>query len=262
MKTTSNAKSHSLALAAIAAVTFGAGLAHAQDGEGDPAAAPQGETLTTPEGVKVDANGVPLPPPPEPKGAEFGINLRLRNVRLPQGLLELFVDRASGGSSEVGFGLDLVRRRDNFELHVGLEYDPINVPAGTWIEKGKTIPGNEVDYVQFNGFGWVALEANFINHHPLAKQVSLRYGGGAGLAFLLGDVTHIDRACTSSDVNSCTLDTNGGQKIKYDLKSPVYPLITGLIGVQYRPADKVAINVELGLRTVLPFFGVSGTYFF
>ena len=252
---------HSTILTATAASLLTA-LVTVNVARADDAPATTEPTTTTADGAVVTEDGAPVPPAEEAPGAEFGIGIRLRNVRLPQGIFELFVDRAAGGSNQVGIGVDLVRRRENFELHIGLEYEKIGAPAGIWIEKDKPIPANEADFVEFNNFGWVSIEANFISHHNFTEQFALRYGGGAGIGILFGNVTHVDRVCGSSDPASCNGEPNGGVKIKYDLKSPVYPVITGLIGVQYRPTKKVTVNLETGIRTALPFFGISGAYFF
>lgn len=249
---------HSTFLAATTISLLTVSVARADD-----APATTEPTTTTADGAVVTEDGAPVPPPEEATGAEFGVGIRLRNVRLPQGIFELFVDRAAGGSSQLGIGVDLVRRRENFELQIGFEYEKIGAPAGIWVEKDVPVgPGNEVDFVEFNNFGWVSIEANFISHHNFTEQIALRYGGGAGIGILFGDVTHVDRTCTSSDIASCNVDTNGGVKVKYDLKSPVYPVITGLIGLQYRPTKKATVNFEAGIRTALPFFGISGAYFF
>jgi hypothetical protein len=212
--------------------------------DGDPTAALPGEPT-----VVADA-----------PAAEWGLGIRLRNVRIPKGMVELFVDRAPGSGSDLGFGVELVRRKANFEVQLGVEYEKLSIEKGIWIESGKPIPENEADFVEFNDFGWVTVEATFLFHSPVSKNLAIRYGGGAGLGVLTGDVTHIDRGCTSSDPQTCTIETNGGQKIKYDLP-PVLPVFNAVIGLQIRPIEKMTINIEGGLRT-LPFFGVSGTFFF
>ena len=56
---------------------------------------------------------------------QFGVGLRLRNVRVPKAILELFVDRASGGASNFGYGVELTRRRGTFELQLGLEFERV-----------------------------------------------------------------------------------------------------------------------------------------
>ena len=209
-----------------------------------------------------DDGGDAPAPAATPKRPEFGVALRLRNVRLPKSLLELKVDSAPGGLSELGFGLELARRKGNFELQLGLEYDPLQIDPGVWIEKDKPIPQNEPDFVEFEGFGWMTLEINFINHTELAKNFYLRYGGGIGLGFLLGEIVRTDYRCTTDDPDSC--GPYGGatnNKTPYDLFTPVFPVITGLVGLQYRAGGNLAFNLEGGIRTV-PFWGGSVGYYF
>lgn len=230
----------------VAMLGVARGVAHGQAVlEADPAAA---------------LPGAPVAVTAEPSPVEWGLGVRIRNVRIPQGMVELFVDRASGSGSDLGLGVELVRRKSDFELQLSFEYESLSIDKGIWIEKGKPIPANEADFVEFDGFGWFTLEATALLHTPLTKILALRYGAGLGLGVLLGEVTHVDRGCTSSNPESCTVETNGGQKLAYDLP-PVMPVINAVFGVQLRPIEKMTINVEGGIRT-LPFFGVSGTYFF
>lgn len=204
--------------------------------------------------------GNPTAAAPAAPTVQWGLGVRARNVRLPQFVAELFVDRAPGSGSNFGLGLELVRRRGDVELQLGFEYEQLSMTKGIWIEKGKPIPENEVDFVEFDGFGWFSLEATALLHTPLSKHFALRYGAGLGLGVLFGEVTHVDRGCTDSTVDSCTVETMGGAKIPYDLP-PVLPVINAVFGAQIRPVENMTINVEAGIRT-LPFLGVSGTYFF
>ena len=68
-----------------------------------------------------DASASPTVLVTEPK-VEYGADLRIRQVFVPKGMIELFVDRAAGGASNTGIGIDLVRRRGNLELQFGIEY--------------------------------------------------------------------------------------------------------------------------------------------
>lgn len=225
-------------------------------------------------GVALDDDKKPAPSPAlddAPKAGSgddanvYGVGLRLRNVRIPTAVLELFLERAAGGASNVGYGLELVRRRGTFEVQLGLEFEHLTVTRGYWLDKGKSIPADEVDFVQDGAvrdkpFGWFTIDFTFINHAPLTKWMSLRYGGGAGLGILTGEVTHIDRRCTGATYDTCTLDTMGGVVFAYDLP-PVFPVVTGLLGLQFTPLEHLTINLEGGLRTV-PFLGMSSNYFF
>jgi hypothetical protein len=252
-----------LTIGAMLSVALASGSAHAGaalDDDKRPAAD------TTPEQTPDQAAAA------DEGEATYAVGLRLRQLWLPKGMIELFVQHAAGGASNQGVGVEFVRRRDTFELQIGLEFEHITVGKGPWLDNNKSIPADEVDYVQdgsVNGkpFGWFTIDFTFINHAPINKSLSFRYGGGAGIGILTGQVTHIDRRCATSDFASCELgaggtDTNGGAVIPYDLKTPVFPVITGLIGLQYKPIDNLTINLETGIRTVLPFVGISSDYFF
>ncbi len=193
--------------------------------------------------------------------AHVGVGLRLRNVRVPQGLIEIFVERANGGSSEFGIGLEVSRRKGNFEVQFGLEYEKIYIEPGIWIDKGDTIPEDEPDFVEFRDFGWVTAEVSFLNHTPIAKQFALRYGGGAGIAIMRGDVVRTDYRCSSADTDSCS-ESPAAENIDepYEIP-PVMLIVNAIIGVQIRPIESVFINIEGGLRTV-PFFGTTLGYYF
>jgi hypothetical protein len=208
---------------------------------------------------------------------EYGADIRLRRVFVPKGLLELFVERAPGGASNTGFGVDLVRRRGNLELQLGFEYEHIEPEEGVWINSGDNVAGgDEADYMisaerAGKKFGWFTFEFTFLNHAPINKYVAIRYGGGAGLGILTGGLQKYDVACVGAtndnpepgckpvQLGGTGIDADG-QPQDYDLP-PVFPVVNAIIGVQIRPAPKAVINIEGGIRTI-PFIGLSAGYFF
>lgn len=222
------------------------------------------------------------PPAQAADKAEYGVGFRLRNVRAPKGMLELFVDRAPGGVSNVGLGVDLVRRRGNVELQLGFEYERIEPAEGVWIESNSNVAnGDEVDYIlspdHNNGksLGWFTIEFTFLNHAELSKNFAIRYGGGAGIGIVTGELARYDVVCASGATNEdpepgCVpmqyngtglpSPESGGMIVKYNLP-PVFPVVNAILGLQIRPMPKMTINIEGGIRT-FPFFGVSGGYFF
>lgn len=208
---------------------------------------------------------------------EYGFDLRLRRIFIPTGLLELFVERSAGGASNTGFGADLVRRRGNLELQLGFEFEHLEVGQGVWINKGDNVSsGDEADYIlnaksAGTALGWFSVEFTFLNHAPINKYVAVRYGGGAGIGFLTGELQKYDVMCVGATNDTpepgCRPNTLGGNGVDadnspaaYDLP-PVFPVVNAIIGVQIRPTPKAVINIEGGIRT-LPFVGVSGGYFF
>ncbi len=247
--------------------------------DADPATTP---TATTEPKTDPNTGAVLTGDDKEPE-VEYGVGLRLRNARIPNGILNLFLDRAAGGSSNVGIGGELIRRRGNVELQLGMEFEHLTVGSGVWIEKNKPVPANEADYVlgdkDGSSLGWFTLEFTFVNHAPITKWLSFRYGGGAGLGILTGSLKHFNVVCAPGSSNSnpepgCVpggsskfggtgTDSDGynfQQPVAYSLP-PVFPVVNAIIGFQVKPMPQMTINLEGGIRTV-PFFGVSAAYFF
>jgi hypothetical protein len=219
---------------------------------------------------------------------EYGADFRLRHVWLPSGLIGLFVNKAAGGASNTGYGVDLIRRRGNLELQLGLEFEHLALQEGVYINSGDNVPGDTADFILSpehagSDFGWFTIEFTFMNHMPINKYVSFRYGGGAGLGILTGQVKRIDTQCAGGASNAnpepgCVPAGYTGQNGQpgtgavspdhpgdpepnpYNLP-PVFPVVNAIIGVQIKPTPKAVINIEGGIRT-LPFIGMSAGYFF
>ncbi len=209
------------------------------------------------------------PPPEEVKSddgaskVKLGVGLRLRSVFIPQGLIESFVERAPSGMSNFGYGLEFTRRKGNFEIAVGLEYEKLSLSGdGIWIDKGDQIPLDEPDLVEYDGFGWVGLDVSFIWHTKLHDKVSLRYGAGIGLGFILGDVLRTDYLCTGSTVDTCS-QKPGAENIKAKDQDipPVFPIINALFGVSIKATDQIGINLEVGMRTAF-YYGTTLVFYF
>jgi hypothetical protein len=190
-------------------------------------------------------------------------------------MIELFVDRAAGGASNTGIGVDLVRRRGNLELQLGFEFEHVQPGEGVYINSGENVAaGDQADYIlgpdaAGKSNGWFTIEFTFLNHAPITKNVAIRYGGGAGLGFLTGGLQKYDVSCVGATNENpepgCVPSSIGGAGSAgppndYDLP-PVFPVVNAIIGVQIRPTPKATINIETGIRTI-PFIGLSGGYFF
>lgn len=265
-------------LASFLATAFVVAIAGTAAAQGD--AAPSGDAGAAPEPAPAPADPAVAPPPAsttdstddaqptltpgvveQKEEARFGAGLRIRSVHIPRGVLELFVAKAATGVSGVGFGAELYRRKGNFELQVGFEYEGLSGDSGYWIDKGETLTSEGPDFVEFDSFGWFTMEVSFINHTPLSKYLALRYGGGAGIGILKGSIKRTDSICSANDESTCHQDPAAVNVQKpYDLP-PVFPVINAIVGMQIRPIENVVINVEGGLRTVLYFGATVGYYF-
>ena len=219
---------------------------------------------------------------------EYGADFRIRSVWVPQSMINLFVERSAGGIQNWGWGFDLVRRHGDNELQLGFEHENLPPPEGVWINKGDTVPGNSADYILSpdhapggSTLGWYTIEFTFVHNAPINKYVAFRYGGGAGLGIVSGDLYRWDTQCAATATNAnpepgcvpgdhipggtgiSASDGNGAPEstpAKYNLP-PVFPVVNAIIGVQIKPIPKAVINIEGGIRT-MPFFGFSAGYFF
>lgn len=215
---------------------------------------------------------------------EYGVGVRLRSVWVPKSVLQLFVTRAAGGAHNYGVGVDLTRRRGSTELQLGFEFEHVNVGQGVWINKSDNVAmGDEADYVlgpdqstgSGNQFGWFTLEFSFFNHADITPWLAVRYGAGLGLGVLIGELDHYNIICAPGATNASpepgcvpprfqgTGTYSEGQEtlVKYDLGTPVFPVVNAVVGLQFKPTEHTTINLEGGIRT-LPFIGVSSSMFF
>ena len=196
------------------------------------------------------------------ESTRLGIGVRLRQVFIPESVLEIFVEEAAGGGSHTGFGLELIRQKGNFALILGVEYEKLEAGEGVWIDKGDSIPTDEPDRIEFDDFSWVGVDVNLVWQANLHRMLPFRYGVGLGVGFILGEVLRTDLQCTSSDVGSCQpYEGRLNDRTPEEDIWPVYPIVSMLVGLQIRPVENLAITFEGGLRTV-PFIGTSAAYLF
>ena len=240
---------------------------------------------TTP--VAANSAATPTAPASDEEPVDYGIGIRLRSVYIPSGLMGLFVSRTAGGAQNYGIGGELIRRRGNTELQLGFEFEHITLAEGVYIERGKNVPTDESDYIlnpahSGKSLGWFTIDFTFVNHVTLTKQLSFRYGGGAGIGIITGELDHFNIACAVGSSNSSvdpgcvppddrftgpsgmkgqgTFTEGGSVPQKYDLP-PVFPVVNAIIGLQFKPTQNITLNLEGGIRT-LPFIGFSGAFFF
>ena len=195
---------------------------------------------------------------------EYGVAVRGLAQITPKFMLELFWDEVPSGGLNPGFAVDFLRRRGNFEIAAGLGYGTLSTDDGLYLEKGDEPPGETPDFTEFDGFGWVTLEVNFMWTKALHEMFALRYGAGIGLGIMLGDILQTDTTCTGTQTSSCTPVTQGGGGVQFQEPAdtpPVFALVNVIGGVQIKPIPKLTINIDAGIRTSF-FAGMSVGYYF
>lgn len=253
--------------AALAAATAAAPVALAQpadqaaDQPQDPSAAgaSPGSAATATDAATLARDDEPPPPPPPKPKRQLAVGAKLRYLAIPRGLVELFVERVPEGTNNVGFTAELAWRKNNKEVSIGVGYDTLSAPEGLYLEKDKSIQGRDVDAVRNDSLGWITAEINWTGLRPFSGDLlAFRYGGGVGVGILTGKVRRTDQLCTTNSYDSCAQDpaaTNIDEP--YDLKSPVYPVINGYVGLQIKPDKNFAINIDGGIRFVLPTLSIG-----
>lgn len=190
--------------------------------------------------------------------AQIGLGVRLRRVHIPDAALDLFFERSGGGATHTGVGGEIIRQKGSFIMALGVEYEEIAAQDGIYLDKGKTLPQDVPDYVAFEDFRWVGVDATFMwQQRLIGDTLSLRYGAGLGLGYIMGEVKRTDYVCTTADESSCGRDPNAVyDDTPEDGIPPVFPIVNVVVGAQIRPIHNLAINIEGGIRT-LPFFGTT-----
>ena len=191
--------------------------------------------------------------------AKLGVGVRFRGVFLPESMLEIFLEEVPGGVSQPAFGLEVVRRKGNFDLVVGIDYHSLEASCPDepepclYLEKGDDAPPG--------------LDVAFVWSEPITDFFAIRYGAGLGLGIILGDVLQTDTTCLDGTTPStiqgrCTPVTSGGQiNEPNDDVPPVVPIVEFTVGGRFDVIENLSINVEAGFRDLF-FTGISAHYFF
>jgi hypothetical protein len=198
--------------------------------------------------------------------AEYGIGLRVRTIYVPRFVFELFVDQAPSGLVKPGAGIEVSRRKGNFEMVLGVEYESLSLQDGFWLGKDSdpNVPEESPDYLEFEDFSWVAADLAFLFSVPMHERLAFRYGAGLGVGVLLGEVRQTDSLCepdTDDIEEDCEANPDGEQVDEPADLPPVLPVVDLSAGLQWRPAEKMTVNLDAGLRSAV-FIGLSSNYYF
>ncbi len=205
----------------------------------------------------------------DPKQAKIGLGVRVRDVFMPQAVLNLFLDHSTS-MNQYGIGAEVVRRKGDFDIVFGLEYDSVQPANGLYLKSGDNpsgcVPGDTCpDYITFKNFSLLGLDASFIWHYKITDMVQLRYGAGIGVGFVLGELDKTHTQCGGGttvgqldDPNACT---KVGGMIKSGDVPPVVPIVNVQLGARIKVNKQLGVNLEAGFRDVF-FFGLGTDYIF
>lgn len=150
-----------------------------------------------------DPSAESMAAPPPAYGQQFGLAMRGRYVTVPSWFLGLF-SKENSPLHTAGFILEGFRRKDNFDIAVGLGYQNMSPADGNWLGRGKN-PAVDTDFVQVKGMSLISLDVNFTWNAWVNEYLGFYYGAGLGLGILTGKVLRTSAAgCNSTNVGDET----------------------------------------------------------
>ncbi|TVQ89623.1 MAG: hypothetical protein EA397_14715 [Deltaproteobacteria bacterium] len=222
----------------------------------------------------------------EPEGRNFDMELgfRGRTLGVPRSILDIWFwdDDAPGwihseprpGVNAYSGGLEFIvkskRDPDANSSQNGIFYVQWianNTPEGYWDDREDPPIHTDGDYiVPSSNLGLVALGANYAYEVHLVKMahtngnfgLSLLFGGGLGVAFLVGELEYWNAqgGSTAIERHRAGAPSAGTKPIP-----PVLPLVDINAGVRFNFGDRVVLRIEGGLQTMLYAGGSLGLMF-
>jgi len=119
----------------------------------------------------------------------YGVAARLRWISVPAWLLNLFTKK-NMPLSTWGTGIELFRRKANFDIVLSINYQNMSPGDGNWL--GKDHSANvDTDYVHFNGLALWGADVSFVWHTLFNEWFGMHYGAGIGVAYIPGEILRI-----------------------------------------------------------------------
>jgi len=142
-----------------------------------------------------------------PSAVRYGVGVRMpRWVSVPRWFLGAFTEENEPLSTFGSFGVELLRRKADFDIVFGLGYQNMSPADGNWLGKGKS-PSLETDFVQFRDLSLLGVDVSFIQRRMLSRYFGFHYGAGLGVALVRGEILRI------SNSDSCTSSNAGDERL-------------------------------------------------
>jgi hypothetical protein len=253
-----------------------------------PTAPAWAQDATAPTAESSSTGTTPAPDPAEI--VRYGVGLQMpRLVSVPSWMLGLFTVENVPLSTFGSFGVEVFRRRPDYDIVFAVTYQNMNPADGNWLGKGKEA-SVDTDFVQPRGVSLLGAEVSFVSRKMFSDYFGLHYGAGLGLAVVRGDVLRISNAgCTKANAgdeaacrpkvcepNGCTeailkgseggVDGGPSQPSRFkDSDIPgAFPILNLVVGLDFRIPDLVPgleARLEGGFHDAF-FVGTSFAYVF
>ncbi len=213
----------------------------------------------------------------------YYLGARYRGLVLPQPMLNLMGD---GGRTfyHNAFGAELGVRKDDFEIVFAGWYAKYKTEPFAY--KGSSDPEDAWEIIR-SRLKAIYLTTDFLWTSKLSSEFSLVYGFGVGLGVVWGDLFRVQAYPAEGGYARCDGpgDPDGNQDAgngmtriycdddneHYDrFREPnwfdggsvpvVLPWLAGQGGIRYRPHEKIALRLDLGLGLTGAFWGLAAGY--
>jgi hypothetical protein len=152
----------------------------------------------------------------------WALGLRANGLFIPQSMLTAEILTVGGGLDSWGMGLELTRRKGNFDIVIAANVASYNFPNGNWLAAFRD-PALDNHYLEFRDFYFLSLDVNFLYVHDMAPWIAFTVGGGVGLGAVLGDVYIVNNG------PQCTVKNAGDPTKCFPRTPPAYPAAAGPI---------------------------------
>ncbi|HXU60929.1 MAG TPA: hypothetical protein VN962_04465 [Polyangia bacterium] len=205
-----------------------------------------------------------VPPPPAPPDPDvdlvdeqppaashdlwYGAAARLRWVSVPRWLLNEFT-KNNVPLSSWSTGVELFRRKGNFDFAVAFNYVNLSPADGNWLGSSSD-PTSTVNFVHFDHFGMYAFDASFIWHTFFNSWFGLRYGAGFGLGILTGHIQRTvlaDNQCNAQNAGDTSVCKPTANETAFQSGSvpPAVPILNVDLGVDFRIPRVKGLEIRL-----------------
>ncbi|HVV50302.1 MAG TPA: hypothetical protein VHO06_11625 [Polyangia bacterium] len=191
------------------------------------------------------APGAPKAPPVDlgeeiplqrPADLSYGVAARLVWVSVPSWLLNAFT-KNNVPLSSWGTGVQLFRRKGNFEIALAFNYQNMSPPSGNWLGSNND-PTTDASFLQFHNFALYGFDASFIWHAFFTNWFGMHYGAGIGVGILGGSIERTKNlsGCTAQNVGNPSLCTPGPNSTTAELTDvpAAVPIVNAVLGVDFR----------------------------
>ncbi len=193
--------------------------------------------------VVVDA----APEPAAERDSSF-VSLHSRYVTIPDLVFDMIFDvHPSFHNVAAGLGVE-VGSVDSAMWVFEVDWTPLVPDAGNWLEDGQPAPA--ASYVE-SGLHMVSLDVSYRRYFGLTSSLHFIFGGGLGVAFLVGDIDTKEVLPTcEGEVARCPHWRSATDEAA-PLPSRVLPVVHVTTGLQLDIGDDAMVRISAGFRNVL-----------